>query len=871
MKKLLSLLMVTCLALAMFAGISVFAADDEYKVVPTPAGAKNLVQNSNMDDGLTGYSPAIKDHTSIVTDDEEHGNVIRVERSAEWDADKSLGVNSSVSTKITGLIEGAEYQLSVDLKIASLGENARTVRRGPMFMITYDDKTTVNYEDITDTKRKWKKVGGSFVVPAGVTGATVTLRFFGYGEIFWDNLEVVNLYAPPLASISAPAISYTEWEQGTAKLDFTGDDPTGYTYYITIKDGAKKVFNDSVAAADYIDYKYDLSALKEIGKEYTLTIELKDAEGAVGATFTRDICRYDRPSHISENGFVLDGNGEEFYPVVGYTTWYEDFAEAARLGVNVVPTGSGANGIRARFGRIDDLKQWIDEAWNKHGIMSLITCYGQNYSKSKDVGGAASCPENIELLKETVTTFKDHPGVLGYLVLDEPYNYEPKVGAEEVTRQLKEAYKIIREIDKDNLIMHTANKPEHWANSIDYSDIIISDRYPQSGLFHSVQFNYISKAKTLSDGKKPVWNLLQAGKMATDYDPNGNDLRNMIYQTMFAKGEGIGYIATSPRTSQNDGLMNHPDMVKLAEGLTAGELDDAVKAFVTGEYPTFCELTEAPFADSVGKMFNTEVEEDYWFKAYKKDGQLYMLVLNHENRETPVEIKLTSTDGSEAVGEFTATVADTFNEAHTVTGNNVFKTTLAPRAAVLYKIDGDVASAPNPELEGFEWAADAIGTVTSQGIANKFGNEFKPGEAITRADFAGWLIRTLGLSAEATDNFADVAADEYYAKEIAIGKAIGVLNGVGNNNYDPKAPISRQDLMVICTRGMKLVKELKLDTSALDVFSDNALIADYAKEGITGMVTEGIIKGNADGTINPLGNTTRAEAAVIMARILGWK
>ena len=34
------------------------------------------------------------------------------------------------------------------------------------------------------------------------------------------------------------------------------------------------------------------------------------------------------------------------------------------------------------------------------------------------------------------------------------------------------------------------------------------------------------------------------------------------------------------------------------------------------------------------------------------------------------------------------------------------------------------------------------------------------------------------------------------------------------------------------------------------------------------MVAEGLIKGNADGTINPLGNTTRAEAAVIMQRIL---
>ncbi|MBR2471910.1 MAG: S-layer homology domain-containing protein [Clostridia bacterium] len=34
------------------------------------------------------------------------------------------------------------------------------------------------------------------------------------------------------------------------------------------------------------------------------------------------------------------------------------------------------------------------------------------------------------------------------------------------------------------------------------------------------------------------------------------------------------------------------------------------------------------------------------------------------------------------------------------------------------------------------------------------------------------------------------------------------------------------------------------------------------------MVIEGVIKGNPDGSINPLGNTTRAEAAVMMYRIM---
>ena len=54
----------------------------------------------------------------------------------------------------------------------------------------------------------------------------------------------------------------------------------------------------------------------------------------------------------------------------------------------------------------------------------------------------------------------------------------------------------------------------------------------------------------------------------------------------------------------------------------------------------------------------------------------------------------------------------------------------------------------------------------------------------------------------------------------------------------------------------------------LSAFADSGIIADYASGHVSAMVAEGLVKGNADGTINPLGNTTRAEAAVIMQRIL---
>ncbi|MBR2877736.1 MAG: S-layer homology domain-containing protein, partial [Clostridia bacterium] len=53
----------------------------------------------------------------------------------------------------------------------------------------------------------------------------------------------------------------------------------------------------------------------------------------------------------------------------------------------------------------------------------------------------------------------------------------------------------------------------------------------------------------------------------------------------------------------------------------------------------------------------------------------------------------------------------------------------------------------------------------------------------------------------------------------------------------------------------------------IESFTDSGAISDYAVEAIAAMIENSIVRGNGDGTVNPLGNTTRAEAAVIMERI----
>ena len=114
----------------------------------------------------------------------------------------------------------------------------------------------------------------------------------------------------------------------------------------------------------------------------------------------------------------------------------------------------------------------------------------------------------------------------------------------------------------------------------------------------------------------------------------------------------------------------------------------------------------------------------------------------------------------------------------------------------------------------------------------------------------------------------DVAAKEYYAQELLVAKTAGIVKGVGENRFNPRGEISRQDMMVMLARAMD-AQEYELsaaDASVLAEYTDSAQVAEYAREAVSRLVKDGVIAGE-HGRINPLGKATRAEVAVTLGRI----
>jgi hypothetical protein len=197
------------------------------------------------------------------------------------------------------------------------------------------------------------------------------------------------------------------------------------------------------------------------------------------------------------------------------------------------------------------------------------------------------------------------------------------------------------------------------------------------------------------------------------------------------------------------------------------------------------------------------------------------------------------------------------------TGMVTFRTNHFSTFAVAYEFktfaDADI----------YPWARNAIEVLASKGIIEGISEaSFSPAESITRADFLVLLVRTLGITADFNDNFSDVSKSDYYYEALGIAKKLGISNGAGDNVFHPREPVSRQDLMVLSARALKLTEVIAAQGNAADIaeFKDRSEVTPYAVESIASMVKEGLVAGSGD-ALHPMNNATRAETAVIMYRI----
>ena len=195
----------------------------------------------------------------------------------------------------------------------------------------------------------------------------------------------------------------------------------------------------------------------------------------------------------------------------------------------------------------------------------------------------------------------------------------------------------------------------------------------------------------------------------------------------------------------------------------------------------------------------------------------------------------------------------------------VMKKTVALLLAVILVIGILPAASAAPvagfqDVSGNDWFAPYVQYVFDNKLMNGTEKGFEPEGTCTRAMAAVVIYRASGdPKPEGKATFTDLTQD-WYQEGILWAQKNGVVNGVGNNKFDPDGVLTREQLVTMIWRyqGSKKVK-----TDYLTPFPDRTEVDKWAREAFNWAIGKRII-GGSNGKLIPLEAATRAQFAKII-------
>lgn len=172
-----------------------------------------------------------------------------------------------------------------------------------------------------------------------------------------------------------------------------------------------------------------------------------------------------------------------------------------------------------------------------------------------------------------------------------------------------------------------------------------------------------------------------------------------------------------------------------------------------------------------------------------------------------------------------------------------------------------------PDIHEGDWYYEPVVWAVESGAMSGYGNgDFGPLGTLTRGQVATILHNLAGKPAAdgsaVGEDFSDCSPEDFYAEAVAWAVDEGIFSGYNNGTFGPSAPMSREQLCVVLWRMQGEPK----GTADLSAFPDGSKTSTFAKDAVSWAVEEGLLKGNAQGELNPTGDLNRAEGATILMR-----
>ena len=184
----------------------------------------------------------------------------------------------------------------------------------------------------------------------------------------------------------------------------------------------------------------------------------------------------------------------------------------------------------------------------------------------------------------------------------------------------------------------------------------------------------------------------------------------------------------------------------------------------------------------------------------------------------------------------------------------------------LIEEEEEEVTVPFTDVSEGSWYYDAVAYVYENGLMNGVGdNEFDPQGTATRAMLATILWRLEGKPVvNYLMTYDDVDPASWYGEAVRWATSEGVVTGYGDEAFGPGDAITREQLAVMLYR---YAGEPDADRSVLAHFGDSIKVSGWATDAMAWAVENGIVEGDGS-NLDPQSNATRAQIAAILMRFI---
>lgn len=179
---------------------------------------------------------------------------------------------------------------------------------------------------------------------------------------------------------------------------------------------------------------------------------------------------------------------------------------------------------------------------------------------------------------------------------------------------------------------------------------------------------------------------------------------------------------------------------------------------------------------------------------------------------------------------------------------------------------------PLVDVNENDWFSEAVEFVYDNGIMSGTGEgQFSPYLATTRGMIAAVFYNISGESyPDEKTIFPDVKVGQYYNPAVAWGADSHVMSGYDDGLFRPEKTISREEfaLLIYNYAKYKGMDVSNIEGMAVYEFTDWQDISDWSMTAVRYCLNAGIMSGRDDGSFDPQGKATRAEAASMIMRLM---